>query len=260
MLTVQGAVATAFACSGLTEFFQVPLPYQHEATVALLVCFCLLHSAREWGPGRAALFLALVYAAVTLAEGFAAELLFGLYVFTQDCTLGPHVLFGRPLFVPMAWYCCSYPALCIAQSLVANGLSKKVLLASLLTMANNVVVDPFMSHLGSSWWVTRVPAPEWIWNVSESTLVFQGVPLRNFCGWFLVSLVYFGSFAVLAPEALRRRVRHPRSVLGASLCIALFWTAHPRHALATRLSALLCLLVPVLAAIAQHNDSREKLR
>jgi uncharacterized membrane protein len=249
MLTKEGVVAAAFAGCGLTEFFMVSLPWQHEASVALLLLFCLTHSAREWGWPRALTLLALVTTLVAVAEGFAAELFFGDYRFMRQCTLGPHVLFGRPLFVPLAWYCCAYPALCLARVLLSPRASftQVSLLAALLTMANNVVADPLMSRYGSSWWVTGVPAPEWIWNLAGESLVFEGVPVRNFGGWFVVSVAYFGAFFALARPPIR--VRHPTSVLAASLCIALFYVLHPRHGVATRVSAAMCLLAPVLAGI-----------
>jgi uncharacterized membrane protein len=255
MITRQGVVAAAFAGCGLTEFFMVSLPWQHEASVALLVLFCATHSAREWGWPRALTFLALVIALVAVAEGFAAELLFGDYRFTDHCTLGPHVLLGRPLFVPLAWYCCAYPALCIARLVLSPRASgtKVSFLAALFTMANNVVADPLMSRYGSSWWVTGVPAPEWIWNLAGESLVFEGVPVRNFVGWFIVSFAFFGAFFALGQPPIAHRVRHPTSVLGASLCIALFYVLHPRHGTVTRISAAVCLLAPVIAAIGAAN-------
>jgi uncharacterized membrane protein len=96
----------SFALLGLTELFRVRFlwDHQHQLVVFVMFVFCLTHSASEWGLSSAVWFLTFVCVSVTVAEGLFDKTLFGDYQFTLDCTLGPHILFGKPLFVPVAWY------------------------------------------------------------------------------------------------------------------------------------------------------------
>lgn len=114
--------AFAFVLLGLSELFQLRIgAYQHELTVFLLFSFVFLHSSLEWGFWNGSLFLALVYAVVAVAEGLFSDLVFGAkYEFTAHCTLGPPLLLGRPLFLPVAWYVSSYPAMCVVLAIRAE--------------------------------------------------------------------------------------------------------------------------------------------
>lgn len=226
MYWVARGFGACFTVLGLSELFQVPLgPFQHSLVVFCMCCFCLTHSVVEWGRGPAVLFFLIVYVTVAVAEGFSADFVFGApYHFTRDCSLGPHVLFGRPLFLPVAWYVCSYPAWWVATRLIGSrSVWFAVAVASLLTMFSDVIADPVLSTGGSASWIdSSLRKPEWIWHVSASQPQFEGVPISNFLGWLLVSSVYFGVFALCCKTELKR-MRDPWSLLLVNFCISVFY-------------------------------------
>jgi uncharacterized membrane protein len=226
--TVARWLGAAFVLLGLTELFQIPLgAYQHEMVVAAMCSFCLVHSAFEYGAASSVLFFFLVFFWVALAEGtmFFPEVVFGAsYVFTEHCTLGPHVLFGRPLFLPVAWFVCAYPALCLASTLLpSRSVWPRVMLAALLTMFADVVADPILSSGGSASWIHgSLWRPEWVWQ-SDTLWKFEGVPVSNFVGWFAVSLLYFGTFALVRGADVTRKMKDPWPVFLVNACISFFY-------------------------------------
>jgi hypothetical protein len=100
---------------------------------------------------------------------------FGSYDYTG--TLGAEIL-GVPLVVPLAWTMMAYPALLVARRLAAGRVAVAVVGAWALT-AWDVFLDPQM-----------VDAGHWTWAHPRPSLPgVDGIPLSNFAGWFLVSLV-----------------------------------------------------------------------
>jgi uncharacterized membrane protein len=233
-----------FAAVGLTELFGISLAFQHECSLAFLTAFCVLHSVSEFGLGRAAWLLSATVVVVVVAEGpYVADWLFGRYVFTEACKLGPRVLPGnRPLFVPIAWYVTAYPAMGVARVLSwRSGGRHRLAYSVALTVASNFVADPVMSSTGSGGWVGH-PAPEWRWLEASAVASFQGVPLSNALGWAVTSAVFLLLFAVTGSDD--GWPRDAASPLLVSLCLALFYILHPAHALAVRFAALVLLVAP----------------
>jgi len=167
------------------------------AVVVLEIPYPLLH-----GSARNALTVAtvVVFAATSLGQagvssgrrrvawllgvgvlGFAAEVLgvhtgvpFGHYHYTGG--LGPTVA-GVPIAVGLAWMMMAQPAACVAERISAGRI--RVVVAAFALASWDLFLDPQM-----------VDARHWDWQRPHPHLPGIGdVPLSNFGGWLLVSLV-----------------------------------------------------------------------
>ncbi len=142
--------------------------------VVLLAVSALAFAAAAYGPGRAAGAFA---AAVT--AGFAAEwagtrtgLPFGDYRYTDALWPRPG---GVPLVVALAWGGMGLAAHAVARRVAPRGRLIPILAGALALTAWDLFLDPQMLRLGL--WVWAEPGP------------YRGVPLGNFAGWLLVSLL-----------------------------------------------------------------------
>lgn len=103
--------------------------------------------------------------------GVHSDFLFGRYVYTT--ILEPSV-FGAPVAMVGAWLLLFGYARQIASSLTEWKFGQ-LLLASALMVGMDVVIDPLAAHALNFWnWLE--PGP------------YHGIPLRNFLGWFGVTL------------------------------------------------------------------------
>lgn len=133
------------------------------------------------------------------AVGFAAEMIgvktgypFGGYVYSG--TLAPSIL-GVPLAIACAW---------MVLFAFVRQFTRNVWIGAALLMATDLLIDPLASGtLG-------------FWRWSHPGFYF-GVPLSNFAGWFLVSLLMFAMNRTRVERNLSQRV------LGAS--VLLFFAA-----------------------------------
>jgi uncharacterized membrane protein len=133
------------------------------------------------------------------AVGFVAETIgvktgfpFGRYLYTG--TLAPS-LFGVPLAIACAW---------MVLFAFVRQFTRNVWLAATLLTATDLLIDPLASGaLGF-----------WRWSVPG---LYFGVPISNFAGWFLVSLLMFA----LNRQTVEKNVS--QRVLGAS--VLLFFAA-----------------------------------
>ena len=92
--------------------------------------------------------------------------------------LGPMVA-GVPVIIPLAWAMMSYPALLAARRLVRGPLATAVVAAVALA-SWDLFLDPQMVAEG-----------HWAWSFENAPVLLgiDGIPLQNFVGWLLVSLV-----------------------------------------------------------------------
>jgi putative membrane protein len=157
-----------------------PEVWRTEVTVLSVVVFfvaAVADVARVHGPVGAAVLLGaaggggLAAEAVGVATGFP----FGQYAYTG--TLGPELL-GVPVVVPLAWVMMAWPALVVARTLAVRGPAVVAVGAAALT-AWDVFLDPQM-----------VAAGHWTWfHPTPSLPLVPGVPLTNYLGWLLVSVL-----------------------------------------------------------------------
>ncbi len=130
------------------------------------------------------------YLATTLGIGWGVEAfgtatgaLFGSYHYTD--ALGVSLL-GVPLIIPMAWSMMAYPCLLATQRLVRSK-TATALLGGYLFTTWDIFLDPQM--VGEGYWV---------WHVAEHTIPgIPGIPVENYLGWLVVSVVMMAMLAHL---------------------------------------------------------------
>lgn len=185
------------ALAALTIVLQIAWPLTHDgarAAVTILVvwCFflaCLSHAWLSRGP-----VWALIWTGISLAFGFAVEwvgtrtgLPFGTYRYSAGA-LGWSVA-GIPVVIPLAWAMMSYPALLVGRRLGPT--PRGVIVISAWALASwDFFLDPQM--VGERYWTwdTVTPALPWI----------PGIPLINFVGWVVASLVLMLLLTAALPE------------------------------------------------------------
>lgn len=151
-----------------------------EVTVLSVVVFFLAAVAdvvRVHGSRGGLLLVAVAGGGGLVAEsvGLATGWPFGPYAYTG--TLGAELL-GVPAVVPMAWTMMAWPALVVGRTLAARGPGIIGVGAAALA-AWDVFLDPQM-----------VAAGHWQWAAPEPGLpLVPGVPLTNYAGWLLVSIL-----------------------------------------------------------------------
>lgn len=175
--------------AGAGVLVQIAFPLTGGGTLGLTVASVLLFAsaavadaAVRYGPAVAAGVLAgagglgLVAEAVGVRTGFP----FGGYDYTG--TLGTEVS-GVPVLVPLAWVMMAWPALVVARRLVGSrGRVATALVGAWALAAWDVFLDPQM-----------VDAGHWAWDDPTPALPgVEGIPLTNFAGWLLVSLLVVG--------------------------------------------------------------------
>ena len=162
---------------------EVPYPLVHGhsrnvLTVATVVVFAATSLAHAWcSSGRRRVGWLLGVALF----GFAAEVVgvhtgvpFGDYHYIGG--LGP-TLAGVPVAVGLAWMMMAQPAACVAER-ISSG-RQRVVVAAVALASWDVFLDPQM-----------VDAHHWRWHHPDPHLPgIADVPLSNFGGWLLVSLV-----------------------------------------------------------------------
>lgn len=202
---------------------EVSYPLVHGArrdqvTVAVVLTFAaasLLHAAFWRGPAWA-LGFAVLAAGVGLgveAVGVATGFPFGDYAYGDG--LGATVL-DVPLVVPAAWVMMAYPALAVARRLAA-GRPGQVLIGAWALASWDLFLDPQMTDAG-----------QWRWQHPSPHLPgVPGVPVTNFAGWLLVSLVLM----LLLSALPRRRADDTAPItlwvwtwLSSTLAFAVFFT------------------------------------
>jgi uncharacterized membrane protein len=158
----------------------MPEAWRTEVTVASVVIFfvaAVADAARVHGLAGAAVLTGVAGGGGLVAEavGVATGSPFGHYAYTG--TLGPELL-GVPVVVPLAWVMMAWPALVVARTLVARGPAVAAVGAVALT-AWDVFLDPQM-----------VAAGHWTWfDTAPGLPLIPGIPLTNYIGWLLVSMV-----------------------------------------------------------------------
>ncbi len=121
-----------------------------------------------------------LFSLIATGFGLGIELLgsrtgwpFGEYAYSPE--LQPQVL-GVPLIVPLAWLMMAYPALLLARSLTTRWV---VPLAAVGLTTWDFFLDPQM--VGEGYWVWADPSP--------ALPGIPGIPLQNYGGWLLGTLV-----------------------------------------------------------------------
>ncbi len=193
----------------------MPESWRTEVTVASVVVFfvaAVADAARVHGFVGAGALVGVAGGSGLIAEavGVATGRPFGHYAYTG--TLGPE-LFGVPVVVPLAWVMMAWPALVVARTLVGRGPAVVAVGAVALT-AWDVFLDPQM-----------VAAGHWTWfDTAPGLPLIPGIPLTNYVGWLLVSLVIMA----ILNRALRRE--NAPSAPAAALYLWVYFSSVLGHA------------------------------
>jgi uncharacterized membrane protein len=192
------AMVAAQVASGLD-----PRPVRLTSVVVLLLAAAAVaFAAADHGLPRAATAFA-----ATVAVGYAAEWIgirtgfpFGEYRYTD--VLWPR-LGGVPLIVALAWGGMGLAAHAVARAVTGpkaapgqaarhfDGALRRVLVGALALTAWDLFLDPQMIRLGL--WTWADPGP------------YRGVPISNFAGWLVVSMLVMA----LIDKVLTRPARGP---------------------------------------------------
>jgi putative membrane protein len=134
------------------------------------------------------------YTAMALGVGLGVEVLgvstgfpFSAYEYTE--LLQPQ-LFGVPLLIPVAWTMMAYPAWLVGRRLAGPRPFSAVVIGAFALASWDVFLDPQM--VGENYWV---------WLSDEPGLPgIPEIPLANYSGWLLVSLVLIGAVSLLPTD------------------------------------------------------------
>ncbi len=206
---VSGRQTLPWLLAGLGVLTQIMFPLTGGGTLPLTVAAVVLLAgaslAHAWvtrGAGAALAVLGVAGGLGLVAEavGVRTGYPFGGYDYTG--TLGAEVL-GVPVLVPLAWTMMAWPALVVARVLVPcrpgpAARAATVGVAAWALTAWDVFLDPQMVEAGHWAWATPVPSLPGV----------EGIPLTNFAGWLLVSVIITGVLDRAVPRdalpALRR--------------------------------------------------------
>lgn len=153
--------------------------------VVLLAASALAFASVTHSPTRAVAAFAAVVTAGYAAEwvGITTGVPFGDYHYTG--ALQP-VLGGVPVIVALAWGGMGLAAHAVGAAIAPGGRVARIALGALALTAWDVFLDPQMVRLGL--WVWHDPGP------------YRGIPLGNFAGWFVVSLLVMALIEYLMIE------------------------------------------------------------
>lgn len=171
----------------------VPETGRAPVTVVSVLVFCaasVSDAARVHGWRGAAALLAVAGGGGLLAEavGVHTGVPFGTYAYTGG--LGAAVL-GVPVVVPLAWVMMAWPALVVGRTLARR--APVALVGGAALAAWDLFLDPQM-----------VDAGYWTWAHPQPALpLVPGVPLTNYAGWLVVSVVLVGALDRALPRTDR---------------------------------------------------------
>lgn len=115
---------------------------------------------------------------------------YGEYHYVYENLKGEPLLLGVPFFDSLSYVFMTFAGYTMAERIL-NGKRKIwiIILSAFLTMLLDVMVDP-VATMGEKWFLGKIhyyANPGW----------YFGVPLSNFVGWFLVSLVIIAFNVIL---------------------------------------------------------------
>lgn len=183
-------------------------------TLAMMVGFCIIHSARRLGIGNTlalfvfAVIIANIYENLSISTGFP----FGSYVHTD--AFGPKI-FQVPAVVGPIFYGLSYIAWTLATMILGERrepgdmlrLFGTPLVAAFIVVGWDICSDPIGATNGRAW-------------IFAESGAYYGVPLANYLGWYLCTWTIFQGWGLYLS---RTTMPTPRPNLSYWYEAAAFW-------------------------------------
>ena len=194
----QAVAAAGLAAAGVLSQIAYPLLSGEALRIAtvlsvlLLAAAALLHASAGWGVRAAGVLLLVAGGLGLVAEtvGVHTGVPFGDYGYAD--TLGAR-LAGVPIVVPLAWTMLAYPCLLLGRRLAfgnAHGATITALTGGLALAGWDLFLDPQMIAQGHWSWAHPSPALPGV----------PGVPLTNYAGWLLVSVLMIAALDRALPR------------------------------------------------------------
>jgi putative membrane protein len=215
LLFIAGSV---YIVAGLAVGARINYMLVGGSTVAFFL-FAVLHAGLTLGAGHMLVFLSIstIVSLVFELLGTARGWIYGSYHYTDR--LGPKVLGLVPILIPLAWFMMMYASYALANDLAQAGRQRAesrwqpgtpqsrllylwlVFLSSAIMTSWDLMNDP-----------VNVNGGHWVW---DATGPYFGIPISNYLGWMLTTLVIFGLYR------LYERLRPPQQ---APALRPYFWT------------------------------------
>ncbi|MEM6783371.1 MAG: carotenoid biosynthesis protein [Bacteroidota bacterium] len=165
-----------------------------------LLTFLLYLPVLGWGRSVGFLVVGSLIGAAAELAGTQSGLPFGPYLYTS--WLGAKIAGHVPWFIPPSWYAVSVVCYDLAQRM-RLGTAGTIIGGALLMVIWDVALDPAMSRAFPFWiYPTTVPpALEGTWVAEAFGWLFAGaffgMPLMNWVGWFVTSVVILLAYRYL---------------------------------------------------------------
>jgi len=169
--------------------------------VVLLTATFISHSSFAFGWKRTILFLLISAILPYLSEvlGLRFGIPFGRYRYTGN--LGFVLPMGLPVYVMISWVLLLYSGIFVGEAVAVvfpalQGLWSQIFIISLLMVAVDAIIDPIAVKIG-----------HWVWLKPGK---WFGIPLQNFFGWFLTSIVTIYTFYSASGNTTSTALTEPR--------------------------------------------------
>ena len=178
---------SAYVVAGLAAGLKVHFTWVAVSTVAFFV-FAVLHALLSVGWRHTVVFVAISFGVSLLFEllGTSRGWIYGAYHYTGR--LGPKILDLVPILVPLAWFMMMYASYTLANLLGRRGHGREsggrlawlIFLSAFAMTSWDLMNDPI-----------NVNGGHWVWHEQGA---YFGIPLSNYVGWMLTTLVIFGLY------------------------------------------------------------------
>jgi uncharacterized membrane protein len=185
-----------------------------------LVLFAIVHGAQTLGKKQIFLFFDLVFSITIILEyvGVTTGLIFGDYYYTSK--FGPLILGTVPIMIPLAWFCLFYVSFQIGLFIFDYNFETP------LSVQSGLLLSIVQSFIMTFWDISKdVEAVfingYWVWENVNSSSAYFGIPVSNYIGWFVTSLLIYGTFNLILSRKSHEITVNPDQ-LGLKILLPIF--------------------------------------
>jgi putative membrane protein len=170
---------------------ELPFPFWIFQAISqatnVLIALPILYGLHKWCAWRQDWWkIILIFSYPLLIESFAIATSWPYSAFVYGEVLGDIKIFGLvPWTVSLSWTPIFFLSLVLVQKLKIYKLWLKIILGAVLMTTFDLILDPGATALGF-----------WLWEIDGW---YYGVPLMNFFGWMVTSIIAFAGWYVLFP-------------------------------------------------------------